>query len=325
MPYLARATAYAPGSIGNFGPGLDILGCAVEGLGDSVVAEWCDEPGVVLLDPGHPELPREVDQHAASIAGLSVVRRATALGTTQPARGIALRVRKGLPLAGGQGGSAASAVAGAAAVNAILGTPLEPAAILAAALVAEERLAGRHLDNIAPSFFGGITLVRSIDPLDVIRVPVPDALCLVIATPGQSLRTARAREVLPATVPRDIALHQAAQVAAVVAACHASDLALLGRALDDRIAEPARVPLLPGFTEARKAALAAGALAMCISGAGPASFAVCDDSERGREIARAVCAAYERAGVACVARVTRPDRQGVRVDAVLEKRPGEAT
>ena len=122
MAFLACATVYAPGSIGNLGPGLDVLGCAVEGAGDAVVAQWHDQPGLVILDPGHPDLPRQAEQHASGIAALGVIRRATALGITHPARGIALSVRKGLPLAAGQGGSAASAVAGALAVTASSGS-----------------------------------------------------------------------------------------------------------------------------------------------------------------------------------------------------------
>jgi homoserine kinase len=310
MPFLTRASAYAPGSIGNLGPGLDVLGCAVEGAGDVVVAEWSDEPGVVIRDPGHPTLPTTAARHASGIAAMAVMRRAATLGTTHPAHGIALTVRKGLLLAAGQGGSAASAVAGAVAVNELLGAPLGRDDLLAAALIAEAAVAGRHLDNVAPALMGGIVLVRSTDPIDVVSLPIPDRLWIVLATPGQQLRTADARSVLPPVVPRDIALHQAAQVGAIVAACHANDVTLLARAIDDRIAEPARAPLLPGFAHAKRAALDAGALAVSISGAGPTAFALCADSEHAAAAATAMCAAYEVTGLEAVARVTRPDRTG---------------
>jgi homoserine kinase len=128
------------------------------------------------------------------------------------------------------------------------------------------------------------------------------------------LRTAEARAVLPASVARDVALHQAAQVAAIVAACFLGDVALLGRSIDDRIAEPARTPLLPGFAAARAAALDAGAVGASISGAGPTMFALCDSDATAGGVAAAICRAYESAGLACVARVTRPDRTGTRVD-----------
>ena len=314
MPYLARATAFAPGSIGNLGPGLDTLGFAVEGAGDAVTAEWSNEPGITLLDPGHPDLPRDPALHASAIAALAVIRRATTLGATTPAQGITLRVRKGLPLSAGQGGSAASAVAGAAAVNALIGGPLGRDELRAAELVAEERVAGRHLDNIAPSLMGGIVLIRSLDPMDVVAIPVPERLHIVLASPAQTLRTADARAVLPGQVFREVAMHQAAQVAAIVAACFTGDLALLGRAIDDRIAEPARSRLLPGFPAAKRAALDAGALGVSISGAGPTAFALCDSEASAAAIARAMCGAYEAEGLACVARATRPDLLGARVE-----------
>jgi homoserine kinase len=231
-------------------------------------------------------------------------------GVSLPAPGIALTVRKALPLSGGQGGSAASAVAGAVAADALLGAGLDQTALLLCSLAAEETVAGRHLDNIAPSLLGGIVLVRSVDPIDVVRLPIPQGLCIVLAHPAQRLRTSDARGVLPSSLPRAVALHQMAQVAAIVAACHSSDLALLGRSIDDRIAEPARAPLLPGFLAAKQAAMTAGALGASISGAGPTAFALAAGHEVGERVAAAMREAYARAGIECSARVTHVDPNG---------------
>ena len=306
--------ATAPASIGNFGPGLDIVGAAVSGPGDSVIADWTDADGVVVLDAGHPDLPQRADEHASAIAAAEVLRLAALRGVRARSTGLALTVRKRIPLAGGQGGSAASAVAGALATNALLGGALDTSALLVACLAAEERVAGRHLDNLAPGLLGGIVLIRSVDPLDLICLPVPQSLLIVLAHPEQRLRTADARAVLPASVDRGVALHQAAQVAAVVAALHAGDLALLGRAFEDRIAEPVRARLLPGFTEARRDALEAGALGCAISGAGPTSFAVVDDPEFGRRVADAMALAYRSRGIACDVRVAAVDQRGAYVE-----------
>ena len=216
-----------------------------------------------------------------------------AAAASSPARaGIALTVRKQLPLSGGQGGSAASAVAGAVAADALLGSSLETTALLHCCLAAEETVAGRHLDNIAPSLLGGIVLVRSLDPIDVVRLPIPDGLCVVLAHPSQRLRTSEARGVLPTSLPRADAVHQMAQVGAIVAACFGNDLALLGRAIDDRIAEPARAPLLPGFVEAKRVAMEAGALGASISGAGPTAFAFVAGDAAGERVAAAMREAY---------------------------------
>jgi homoserine kinase len=303
-------TAFAPASVGNVGPGLDIVGLAVEGPGDRVRAEWIEGVGVRVLDPGHPELPADAERHASSLAALSVLRR---VGGDAGRGGIGLTVTKGLPLAGGQGGSAASAVAGAFAVNALLGSPLGRAALIEACLDAEEAVAGRHADNIAPALLGGIVLLRTMDPLDLIELPVPPELFVVLVRPEQRMRTADARAVLPSEVPRAVALHQAAQVAAMVAALAAGDYELLGRSIDDRIAEPARAGLLPGFREAKAAALDAGALGSSISGSGPTAFALARGRAAAERVAAAMTASHAEGGRRAEAVVGPVDRRGARL------------
>ena len=310
-PAAGPVTAFAPGGVGNVGPGLDILGLAVDGTGDTVRAEWTREPGIHLLEPGHPSLPRDPARHTSALAARAVL---AAVGERLTGtRGIALRVWKGLPLSGGQGGSAASAVAGAVAANALLGGPLDRAGLLAACLVAEETVAGRHLDNIAPSLLGGIVLIRCMETLDIVQLSVPDELVVVLVRPEQQMRTADGRAVLPREVSREVALHQAAQVGALVAALALGDYALLGRAIDDRIAEPARAGLLPGFAAAKAAALAAGALGSSISGSGPTAFALTRGRVIGERVAAAMVAAYAAAGQRSEARVAPVDRVGARL------------
>ena len=310
-PKPTSATAFAPGGVGNIGPGLDILGLALAGPGDTVRAEWASVPGIRILDPGHKDLPLEAAHHTAGLAAIAVAERAGYQLRTD--RGIALTVKKGLPLSGGQGGSAASAVAGAVAVNALLGNPLDRLALVNACLDAEEGVSGRHADNIVASLLGGIVLIRSLDPLDLVQLPVPEELWVVLARPDQQLRTAHSRSVLPEVIPRDVALHQAAQVAGIVAALASDDYALLGRAIDDRIAEPVRAALLPGFREAKQAALAAGALGSSISGGGPTAFALVRGRPRGDEVARAMADAYAACGYKSEVRVTQVDREGARI------------
>jgi homoserine kinase len=304
-------TAYAPGGVGNVGPGLDILGLALAGAGDTVRAEWSDRPGIQILDPGHPELPRDPERHASGLAARAVLARLK----NHPGgkRGIALTVSKGLPLSGGQGGSAASAVAGAVAVNALLGQPLDEGGLVAACLKAEEVVSGRHADNVVTSLLGGIVLIRCLDPLDMVRLPVPRELWVVIVRPDQRVRTADARAVLPTEISRTVAMHQAAQVGALVAALASSDYGLLGRAIDDRIAEPARAGLLPGFRAAKAAALNAGALGCSISGSGPSVFALVRGRQLGLAVGQAMERAYDTNGVSSSTRVVRVDEEGARL------------
>jgi homoserine kinase len=210
-------------------------------------------------------------------------------------------------------------VAAAVAVNALLGNPLDRLTLVSACLEAEEGVSGRHADNIAPSLLGGIVLIRSLDPLDLVQLPVPDELMVVLARPDQQLRTADARSVLPEQIPRGVALHQAAQVGAIAAALASGDYALLGRAIDDRIAEPARASLLPGFREAKEAAMAAGALGSSISGAGPTAFALVRGASQGKKVAAAMTSAYASCGLKSEVRVAEVDREGARLTGDLEE------
>ncbi len=304
-----RVSVFVPGSIGNVGPGLDILGLAVRGAGDTAIVERNTDRRIVVDEPGDPSLPSDPARHTTALGA----RAALALAGRRGNIGLRIRLRKGLPLSGGQGGSAASAVAGAVAANALMGSPLGPMELLRAALEAEATVAGRHLDNIAPSLLGGLVLIRSLEPIDVIRLAVPRGLRIVLAKPGYEMRTRRARAALPNMVSRATALHQAAQVAAMVAGALQGDLALFGRAIDDRIAEPARVGLLPGFAEAKRAALRAGALGCSISGSGPTLFAIADRRDTALRIGAAVARAYRLAGFETHLRITTPDLEGARI------------
>lgn len=304
-----RVRAFAPGGIGNIGPGLDILGCALTGAGDTVDARLDDASSDVRIEAsGSAELPSDPRLHASAVAARAVLDLAGRRDT-----GLVLCVEKGLPLAGGQGGSAASAVAGAVAANELLGRPLDDRALVRAALSAEERVAGRHVDNIAPSLLGGILLIRRVDPVEFIRIPTPPWLRFALARPTLRLTTARARRALPETIDRETALAQASAVGAMIAAFWSADPAQLKGAIDDRIAEPARAPLIPGFENVKRAALDAGALGCSISGGGPTIFAAADGDESADRVLRAMLAAFASAGVEADGRVARVDQEGARV------------
>src|SRR3954465_2965734 len=185
--------AEAPGGIGNLGPGLDILGAAIDGRADRVWAVRDEEHSGVRIDrPGPPDLPRDATRHAAGIAAMEVLR---VCGRSD--MGVSLRCEKGLPLSGGQGGSAASAVAGAVAVDALLGKTLTTDELIRAALAAESKISGRHADNIIPSLVGGIVLIRSLEDMDYVKLAVPDELHFVLVHPAYRVSTQDARRALP--------------------------------------------------------------------------------------------------------------------------------
>jgi homoserine kinase len=165
--------------------------------------------------------------------------------------------------------------------------------------------------------FGGMLLIRSITPLRFDSLPVPSALRIVLVHPHMQLRTAEARAVLPASVDRATALAQATAVAAMTAAFCLGDLDILRGAIDDRIAEPARAKLLPGFADVKAAALDAGALGCSISGGGPSVFALTDNDAVAEMALRAMLEAYEHVGMEATGRVAHVDTRGARIEELL--------
>ncbi len=306
-----QVTVFAPATIANLGPGFDVLGVAVDGMGDWVSATLRDEPGIVIesVEGDGGRLSRDPDENTAGVAARAALKL---IGVTHV--GVALRVRKGLPLGSGLGSSGASAAAAAWAVNVLFNQPLSKTQLLHAALEAEAAVSGWHADNVAPSLFGGFVLIRSYEPLDIIEMPTPHGLIFVLVTPDFELPTRQAR----AAVPQQIAIKQhvanSGNLAAMISALFGGSVALLGRAMGDVIIEPARAPLIPGFNEVKAAALNAGALACSISGAGPTLFALSDEPARALFIASAMQAAFlEHGGLASQHHIARVDQEGARV------------
>ncbi len=304
-----RVRVFAPASVSNLGPGFDVLGLAIERPGDVVEAEFRDSPGVEIAavtgDGGL--LPADPGRNVAGVAAASLLQHlalsgiaAERLGGARPPTGVRLWVHKQMPLASGLGGSAASSVAGALAVNELYGRPLAKDALLPHALAGEQVAAGTvHADNVAPSLLGGIKAIRGYTPLEVLDLPVPPALRLVVVHPHTEVQTSYARRLVREhSFPIEIAVANLGNMAGLVAALHRGDLELLGRSLEDRLAEPLRIGLIPGAAAVKLAARAAGALGCSISGSGPSMFAVTGDDETAERVAAAMRIAFaEEAGL----------------------------
>ncbi len=304
-------TAFAPATVSNVACGFDVLGFALREPGDEVTARWWSESGVriedILNDGGR--LPRNAANNTAGVAAAAVLR------TIGEPRGVGLTIRKGLPLSSGLGGSAASAVAAAVAVDALAGARLPLETLLSCAFEGERDGAGSaHADNIAPCLYGGFVLVRRPDPPDVIRLPVPSTLTAVVVHPELEIETARARALLGTTVALSDAIRQWANLGALIDALHRGDLPLLSRSLEDTIAEPRRAALVPGFAAIKQAAGDAGALGCSLSGSGPSLFALCDGMAVAQRVAEAMTQAVaSHIGGSTQSYVSPIARQGARV------------
>eukprot|EP00898_Chlorokybus_atmophyticus_P000271 jgi/Chlat1/1244/Chrsp115S00756 len=314
-----QVTAFAPATIANLGPGFDFLGVAVEGGGDEVDARALpDRPGEVVIESVSGDggrLSLDPLDNCAGVAAAAVLRRLMSDGSSAVVPGVALTLRKGLPLGSGMGSSAASAAAAAWAVNALLGEPLSKEDLVPAGLEAEAAVSGYHADNVGPAIMGGFLLIRSYDPLELIRLPYGgNSLWFVLVTPDFEAPTKQMRAVLAKEVSMHTHVVNAAQGAALTNAILTGNAALLGSCLDsDTIVQPVREPLIPGFAEVRVAALKAGAYGCAISGAGPTAVAVVDDEGTGRRAAAAMVDAFRtHGGLDAKGSVGRLDSVGAR-------------
>ncbi|HVR30629.1 MAG TPA: homoserine kinase [Thermoanaerobaculia bacterium] len=286
------ATAFAPATVSNVACGFDVLGFAVAALGDQVTATVTDRPGISIriLDGAESSIPLEPRSNTAGVAAATLLEGA---GDRVRGRGLELAIRKGIPPGSGLGSSAASAVAAVVAGNAALGLGIDAPRLLAFALEGERIASGGvlHGDNVAPCLFGGLVVVRSLDPLDVVPIPVPKGLCCALVRPHIEIRTSESRALLGSTIPLSTAVVQWANVAGLVAGLFRGDWDLISRSLGDVVAEPVRGPQVPAFREMKQAALDGGALGSSLSGSGPTVFALC----RGAETAERVASAMQRA------------------------------
>ena len=269
------ASAFAPASVGNVAIGFDILGFSVGAIGDRATVRRTDQPGVRIaaIRGVVADLPLEAAKNTAGRA-LEALREALALPY-----GLELELNKGIPLSSGLGGSAASAVAAVVAANALLPEPCSQLQLLKFAMQGEKVASGAlHVDNIAPSLFGGLVLTVGIDQPRVKQIPVPASIRAVVVHPHMFLSTREARAILRSSVSMKDFVWQTANLAGFISGCYTNDIDLLRDSFMDVVIEPQRAALIPGFTAVRRAAMSAGALGCSISGAGPTLFAWCLDS-----------------------------------------------
>ncbi len=292
------ATAFAPATVANVAVGFDILGFALEGLGDHVTVERVDHPTypapirVQKITGLVQDLPQRAELNTATV-GLLKMQRDLGLEF-----GFNVSIEKGIPLGSGMGGSAASAVAAVVAANALLDHPLPQYDLLRYALEGESVASGAfHADNIAPCLLGGLQLVQSLDPIRVISLPVPTKVECILVHPKAILRTKEARQILSPQISLKDHVHQSALMAGFISGCYTNNIDLIRASLCDILIEPQRASMIQGFREAQKVALQAGALGCSISGSGPSIFAWVNSPEIGLRVQESMMKVMKELGV----------------------------
>jgi homoserine kinase len=308
-PLPRRATAFAPASVGNVAIGFDILGFAVDALGDRVTVARRERPGVAIsaIVGTEASLPLEPESNTAGRA-LLALHRALALDF-----GLEMQIEKGIPLGSGLGGSAASAVGAVVAANALLASPCGKLELLKFAMEGEAVASGSvHVDNIAPSLYGGLVLTVGIDHPRVKPIPVPPGVRAVIVHPHMFLSTREARAILRRSVDLSDFVWQTANLAGFISGCYTSDLDMIRASFEDVVIEPQRQALIPGFSAVRQAAMSAGALGCSISGAGPAMFAWALEA-RADAVREAMRLAFAQQAIRIDDWIVRIDSAGARI------------
>ncbi|OIQ25275.1 homoserine kinase [uncultured Vibrio sp.] len=282
---------YAPASIGNVSVGFDVLGAAVSPvdgtlLGDRVLVKSGDE-AFTLKTAGSFVAKLPTDAKENIVYDCWVVFARELAKKSVELKPLEMTLEKNMPIGSGLGSSACSIVAALDALNRFHGQPLDETELLALMGEMEGKISGGiHYDNVAPCYLGGLQLM--LEELGIISQEVPcfDEWYWVMAYPGITVSTAEAREILPSQYRRQDIIAHGRHLAGFIHACHSGQPELAAKMIKDVIAEPYREKLLPGFAEARKYAMSAGALATGISGSGPTLFSICQDKDVAERVAR---------------------------------------
>lgn len=290
---ISTITAFAPATSANLGVGFDIMGLALDAVGDKVTLEKRTDGQIVIEKINSVTgLPLEPNKNTASYAASKMCED---LGITC---GFSMQIDKGIAMGSGMGGSAASAVAAVVALNGFLQTPVSKEKLVEYALYGEEIASGgKHADNVAPCIFGGITLIRSTSPMEVINLPYPDLYC-VIVHPHLQVETKSARGILSPTIEMKQFVYQSAELAATICALYTKDVELLRRSMQDLIIEPQRAKLVTGYYDVKTAALNNGAITATLSGSGPSLLAFATDKAQAAIVRDAMVQAFAEHKVA---------------------------
>ena len=304
-----KVKAFAPATVANMGCGFDIMGMALNGVGDIISVEVSEGNSLSISNQSNVELPEDIEKNVITPAV-----RAMMAEFGKP-RTLHFTIEKKILPGSGIGSSAASSAAAVYALNHALGSPFNNKELVKFAMEGEKLISKGvpHADNVAPAILGGVVLLRSYTPLDIVQLPVPEEFCCAVAHPEIMVSTTMAREVLPQKIDMHTAVTQWGNVAGLVAGLTMGDIELVGRSMMDVVAEPHRKQFIPGFDDLKSKAIEMGALALNISGAGPSVFALCKDMDTAKSIGAMMEKHFNSLGHNADIHVTKVSNIGARI------------
>ncbi len=299
---------FCPATIANISCGFDVLGVALDAVGDEMVIRKKPEKGIKITKLTGHDLPTETEQNVAGVAGLALMAKSSYSG------GFEIEIYKKIKAGSGIGSSAASSSGAVWAMNELLGRPFQKLDLVQFAMEGERLASGvPHADNVAPALFGGFTLVRSYDPLDIVPIPSPSELYATVIHPQIEVRTSDSRKILKTNISLSDGIKQWGNVGGLIAGLFTSDYDLIGRSLVDHIIEPVRSMLIPGFIDVKTQAMNAGALGCGISGSGPSIFSFSKGLENAQNVGHAMKKVYEQIGIEYDIHISKINTEGIKI------------
>lgn len=299
---------FAPATIANVSCGFDILGLALDNVGDEMTIKKVAKKGVTITKIIGQDLPLETHNNVAGVAALAL------LAETESDFGFEIEIDKRIKPGSGIGSSAASSAGAVWAINELLGKPFGITDLVRFAMEGERLATGvAHADNVAPALFGGFTLVRSNNPLDIVSIHTPSELYATVIHPQIEVKTSDAREILKTTVSLKDAIKQWGNVGGLISGLYTEDYDLISRSLEDHIIEPIRSILIPAFDAVKQSSIKAGALGCGISGSGPSIFALSKGETKALEVAEAMKSVYNKVGIDYDIHVSKVNKQGIKI------------
>jgi homoserine kinase len=299
---------FAPASISNVGPGFDLMGFAIDEPGDVLIIRANASNSLKIINNTQYQIPEDPEVNVATVAVSSLLKAA---GSGQ---GFDFCFETKIKPGSGIGSSAASCTAAVVGVNELLNNPFTKEELLPFAMEGETLASGsEHADNIAPALLGGFILIRSYDPIDIISLKYPENLFCTVVHPDIEIKTIESRKLIPKEFPVKTVLQQCGNIAGLVAGLTTSDYKLIGRSLDDSIAEPIRAGLIPGYLELKSKLHENGALGGNISGSGPAIFAFSDSQSSAEKVSAFMRKTFDKLGINNNVYISKVSKKGTRI------------
>lgn len=304
---MKEITVLAPATVANVVCGFDCLGFALENPCDEMTLRLIDEKTVKIKHLDHFDLPTEPEKNIAGVALLAI------LAEIEENTGFEVEITKNIKPGSGIGSSSASAVGAVVTANKLLGDRFSSLELAEFAMKGEQVASqGRHADNVAPCLFGGFTLVRSVEPLDIVALEFPEMFVTVIH-PQIEIKTSEARKILPTEITLKSAIQAWSNVGALVSALSKGDFELIARSLEDFIVEPVRKKLIPHFDVLKSESLKAGAFGGGISGSGPSVFMLSENIETAKKVEKAMHEIYAQTKIDFNVYVSKINSKGVKI------------